>query len=46
MKLSALKKGNLTLFEFCETYNQLIHCLIEESQHYKCPKIEANYIEH
>lgn len=40
---SYLKKGNLTLKEFCDYYALLIEHLIEDSHHFKSPKIEANY---
>ena len=38
-----LKNQNLNLDQFCEEYANLIEYLVEESNGFKCPKIQANY---
>lgn len=38
-----LKKRSDSMDKFCVAYSQLIEDLIEESNNYRCPKIQANY---
>ena len=40
---SRVRKETVSLDSFCTEYARLIENMIDESNNYKCPKIQANY---